>query len=491
MSLTNKVALNTFIQIIGKVVVTAVSLVTIGALTRFLGVSGYGDYTTIFAYVSFWAVLADFGFFWVLVREISKPNSDEKKIFNNVLTFKLLFGLIVFVLCAAVGFLIPQYSWTLKIGIAIVSAGWFWMSLNQTYVGLFQSKLEMYKSVISEVVSRVVILGGVLLAIKLGYDLQYILLVYILGNFINFLISFIFGSRHIKFKPEFDISLWKMILKESFPLALLTFIGLIHFRIDTVILSLYKSSTDVGIYGVPFKILEIIILIPSIFIGNVFPILTKYYHSHDERFSISIQRTFEFLAILAFPVVAGLVLLSQPIIGLIAGQEYLTASTVSIFDINFTAARVLEILAFSIGLTFIISVFSNLLTVIEKQQKQVLPMVIVTVGNIIANMLIIPKYSYVGSAAINVLTELIMLIWWSSLVKKYLHIRLDFRIIPKVVVATLVMSVFLYLFRSSINVIVVSILGVLVYALVAYLLKIFDKTMIKKLLPDSLEKKPS
>lgn len=491
MSLTKKVALNTFIQIIGKVVVTAVSLVTIGALTRFLGVSGYGEYTTIFAYVSFWAVLADFGFFWVLVREISKPNSDEEKIFNNVLTFKLLFGLAVFVLSAAVGFLIPQYSWTLKIGIAIISAGWFWMSLNQTYVGLFQSKLEMYKSVISEVVSRTVILGGVLLTIKLGYGLQEILLVYIIGNFLNFLISFIFGSAHIKFKPKFDLSLWKMILKESFPLALLTFIGLIHFRIDTVILSLYKGSLDVGIYGVPFKILEVIILIPSIFIGNVFPILTRYYHGQDQRFSSSIQKTFEFLAILAFPVVAGLFLLAQPIISLIAGQEYLTASTVSIFNINFTASRVLEILAFSIGLTFIISVFSNLLTVIEKQQKQVLPMIIVTVGNIIANMLIIPKYSYVGSAAINVLTELVMLIWWSSLVNKYLHIRLDLRMIPKIILATLIMSVFLYLVRYSTNVIIVSILGVLVYILIAYLLKIIDKSMIRKLLPGNLEKRTS
>lgn len=485
MSLTKKVALNTLIQIIGKVVVTAVSLITIGALTRYLGVSGYGDYTTIFAYVSFWAVIADFGFFWVLVREISKPKADQANIFNNVLTFKICFGFLVFILAALVGFFIPQYNMTLKLGIAIIAASWFWMSLNQTYVGLFQSKLEMYKSVISEIVGRIIILGGVLFFIQKGYGLQGILSIYIVGNILNFLLSFIFGNSHIRFKPQFDWPVWKMILKESLPLAMISLVGLIHFRIDTVILSLYKGSQDVGIYGVPFKILEIIILLPGIFIGNVFPILTRYFHSNDGRLQLSIQKSFDFLMLLAGPVVAGLILLSEPIIRLVAGQEYITTFTISAFNINFTAPRVLEILAFSVGLTFILTVFANLLTVIEKQRKQVWPMFIITIGNIIANMLIIPQYSYAGSAVINVLTELAMLIWWSILTKRYLQFSINLKVIPKIFAATLIMSVAIYFTRDIFNVIITTIVGITVYGIFAYLFKIIDKDTITKLLSKS------
>src|SRR3990167_1859807 len=249
MSLTRKVAFNTIFQIAGKVIVTAISLVVVALLTRYLGVSGYGDYTTVFTYVSFWAILADFGFFWVLVREISKSATKQEEIFNNIITLKSIFGVVVFILCSLLGFLIPQYSWTVKLGIAIISASWFWMSLNSTYVGLFQSKLEMYKAVIAEVLGRAAILIGVLFLIKINTSLYGILWVYIFGNLLNFLISLYFGSKYVKFRFTYNLKIWKYVLKESLPLVILNFIGFIHFRIDTIILSVMKGSLDVGIYG--------------------------------------------------------------------------------------------------------------------------------------------------------------------------------------------------------------------------------------------------
>ena len=50
MSLTSRVAYNTIIQIIGKVLTTLISLVLIVALARYLGVWGFGQYTIIFAF---------------------------------------------------------------------------------------------------------------------------------------------------------------------------------------------------------------------------------------------------------------------------------------------------------------------------------------------------------------------------------------------------------------------------------------------------------
>jgi len=482
MSLTRKVALNTIFQIVGKIIVTGLSLVVIGFLTRYLGVEGYGAYTTIFAYVSFWAVLADFGFFWVLVRELSKPGADQSKVFDNVITLKFLFGLVVFVLCSIIGFFIPQYSWTIKMGIAIISASWFWMSLNGTYVGFFQSRLEMYKSVISEIVGRLLIFGGVLWLIRLGSNLEGILAVYIIGNFGNFLLSFIFGSYYIKFRPAFDWYYWKIILSESLPLALLSFIGLIHFKIDTIILSLMKGVTDVGIYGVPYKILEIIILLPAIFMGNVFPILTKYYHDHDKRLAGSIQKAFDFLIILAFPIVTGLIILAKPIINFIAGADYLVASTVSFANHDITAPIILMILAVSIGFSFILTIFSSLLTVIGKQRSQVMPMVIITVVNVGLNIWLIPRYSYFAASVVNCITNFMMLIWWNALTHRYLGFRLRYKLVLKVFFSTLIMGFFLYIFRSY-NILISVSIGVVVFSLACYLTKVFNKDLIMQILP--------
>ncbi|MBI2588181.1 hypothetical protein HYW31_00495, partial [Candidatus Berkelbacteria bacterium] len=51
MSTTSRVAFNTAIQFAGRIINTVISLFTIAALTRYLGVALFGQYTTIFAYV--------------------------------------------------------------------------------------------------------------------------------------------------------------------------------------------------------------------------------------------------------------------------------------------------------------------------------------------------------------------------------------------------------------------------------------------------------
>lgn len=482
MNLSQKVAFNTIFQIIGKIIVTALSLITIGYLTRYLGVAGYGAYTTIFAYVSFWGVLADFGFFWVLARELSKPGSNQNYIFNNVITLKIIFGLVVFSLCAIIGLLIPQYNLTLKIGIVVIAASSFWLSLNSTYVGLFQSHLEMYKSAISEILGRVIILVGVIWLVIASASLQSILIVYILANFTNFLLSYIWGRKYIKFKLAFDFPFWKIILWESSSLALLAFIGLIHFKVDTVILSLMKGNTDVGIYGVPYKILEIVLLLPSVFIGNVFPILTRYYHSNDKRLEISFQKTFDFLVIVAIPIVIGLSVLAEPIIKFIAGNDYLSISTVVVSGYNITAPRVLMILSISVGVSFVLSIFSNMLTVIGKQRKQVIPLFFITIINIVLNLIFIPHYSYFASAIITFITETLMLVWWYILFRKYLKFKLRYNVIPKAILAGIAMGIVLY-YLSSFNVLVVSIIGTFIYFFVGYAIKLFDRDMLTKILP--------
>lgn len=483
MSLTKKVAYNTIFQIIGKVITTATSLVTIGYLTRYLGVSGYGMYTTIFAFVSFWAVLADFGFFWVMVRDLAKPQTDKNHVFNNIITLKILFGLIVFSLCTITGFLIPQYSWTLKIGIGVVSASWFWMSLNSTYVGLFQSQLEMYKASISEVLGRLVILGGVIWFVSINASFQSLLSIYVIANFFNFFLNFLLGSKYIKFQPKFDWSFWKVVLIDSFPLALLSAIGIVHFKIDTVILSIIKGPVDVGIYGVPYKILEVITVLPGIFIGNIFPILTRYFHAKDNRLDGAIQKSFDFLVILAVPVVVGLIILAQPIIQLIAGTEYVTASTISVAGQAIAAPQILMILALAVAVTFLPPIFASILTVINKQRKQLLPMLVITVVNIALNLIFIPHYSYLASAVITVFTEAIVLVWWFLLSRKFLHFRLNYKIVPRVLMSSLVMGLVLYFFKS-IDVLLAGVLGIVIYFLAGLIFKLFSKEMIMQFLPN-------
>jgi O-antigen/teichoic acid export membrane protein len=474
MSLTRKVAYNTIVQIVGKVVTTALSLVLIGYLTRYLGVAGYGQYTTIFAYVSFWSVLADFGFFTITVREISKNPKQTSHIFNNVMTLRAILGLLVFSVSFAVALLIPQYSWPIKIGIGLCATSWFWTTLNSTYVGIFQANLKMDRSVFTEILGRIIILLLTLFYIKSGYGLTAIISAYLIGNIINFFASMILGLPWVKFKFAFDFKFWKEIFLETLPMGTIIILGMIYFKADTVILSLMKSSTDVGIYGAPFKIFEILLLIPTMFMGNVFPIITRYIAQKDNRLISAIQKSYDFIILLVFPIVLGVFILAKPIIRFIAGEIFVTTSTIgNIFGQVAAAPMVLQILIFTVGLNFVMQVFNNCIIAASQQKKLVIPYIIFVIVNVGLNLLLIPKFSYIGAAISTFITALMNLIvaYWVAH-KSIIDLNLKQNIIIKSLFSSFVMGLVIYYFNlQNFNLFLSIIVGFFSYFILMILVK--------------------
>ena len=478
---TQKVAFNTVVQIVGKAITTAISLVLIASITRYLGVSGYGQYTTIFAYVGFWAVLADFGFFWILVREISKPKAQVEKIFNNIITLRAFLGLAIFIIAFLVSLFIPTYPLVVKLGIGVCAAGWFWISLNSTYVGVFQSNLKMQYAVVGDVIGRIIIIGLVLTFIKLNYPLNAIIFAYLIGNLVNFSISMYFGRKFVHFKPSFDFKYWKSIFIETLPMGIILVLEVLYFKVDTVILSLFKSSVDVGIYGAPFKIMEILILVPGMFMGNVFPIITKYIVENDKRLHSALQKSYDFLAIIAAPVVGGVFMLATPIIKFIAGEEFVTTSTLPPF-FNHTAASplVLQILVFAIGIYYMTQLYISTTIAMGKQRELVKPYLFCVLVNIGLNLILIPKFSYIGAAFTTIITAASVMFFASRIVARHeANIRFNYSNIFKAIFSALIMMAVLYFINM--NLFVEIIIGAAVYVAVIFLTGGITKETIKTL----------
>ena len=447
MSLTRKVAYNTIIQVAGKVVTTLISLFLVAALTRYLGVAGYGQYTTIFAYTQFFAVLADFGFFWFLVREISKPQADTNKITSNVLTFRSIIAASIFLISFLIGLLIPQYN-DFRLGIGIAAAAGFWMTLNGTYVGIFQNKLRMDKAALTDILGRIVILGIILWQIKGGADLNHILWAYFAGNLVNFIFSAYLGRIYLHFRPAFDFSYWKKIFWECLPIAAVSILSLIYFKIDTVMLSLLKTPVDVGIYGPPYKVVEILVLLPAIFMGNVFPIITRYIYDKDARLQPAFQKAFDFLVILAVPIVIGVVMLATRIIQIVAGPEFVAAHTFGpIWGFSATSAFSLQILIFAVGISFLSHLFGYTIIALGKQRKLIWPNLFLVIFNIAFNLILIPKISYIGAAIVTVITEIFVILLYYLVMKRYMEIAIYLKTLWKALFAGIILGLILYLLK--------------------------------------------
>lgn len=482
MSLTRKVAYNTAAQVISRILQTIGGLILLKIVAKYLGVAGVGELTTVFAYVGLVSIFADMGFFLILVREIAKDPQREQELANNVITMRSLFGLALFLIGFAIVWLL-SYGNDVKISIGIYSLASFWPIIGGTLAAVFQSHFRIDKAAIGDIVRTLGNLLGVLAAISLNTGLPGIFIGYLIGNFLGFLAQFFLVGRYIKFRPTFNLKIWRRLLIEALPMGFVTILGFIYFKIDTVMLSLMKTPTDVGIYSPAFKILEVMSALPAYFMSAVMPIYASYVANKDPRLKAAFQRSFDLLVIMALPIVVGAFVIAGGLVPLLTTNEFLNASTVAIFGIPATAATALRILVFTCLFLFANHALGYLLIAGGYQRKLIIPYIGFTVFNIVANLILIPKLSYVGASLTTVATEILVFSFSAYLVNKYFKLRPALGRFSRALIASLIMGFVIYSFRDLVFLAIFS--GAIVYSLALYLLRGINKNDVWQLIKTS------
>ncbi len=449
------IAYNTIISIAARVLGTIIALVSIGFVTRYLGKEFFGEYITIITFVYTFSVFADLGLYSLLVRDISRPGVDEKKIVSDIFSLRVVSLIVAFFVAIIAGYFFP-YSTHVKNGIIIGAFSFLFFSSSQVLVGVFQKYLKMRVLAIAELSGRFIHLLLILLFVYLDLGFLWIVVALVSGSFINFLITFFSARKLIPFSFRIDFVSWRKIIKEALPIAFSIVFVLIYFRLDAILLSVMKSPTDVGIYGIAYKVLENIIFIPAVFVGLIMPLLSKYAVHNIDKFKFIFQKTFDILVLAALPIVAGLILLAKPIILLIGGSEF-----------TGDASLVLQILAFAIGIIFLGSLFGNSIIALGKQKKAAWIYASGAIFNIIANIIVIPKYSYFGAALTTIFTEIIVTLLMLLLIRKSIDFLPSLSVFIKGLSAAILMYVILY-YLPGLGLVLSILLGAFIYISLIY-----------------------
>lgn len=484
MSYTRKVAYSTIAQMVGKLIGTGVSVVTVALLFRYFGLDGIGQYTTVFAFVGFFAVLADFGLQWTLIRELT-VDKDKKKVFQNIFSFRLLTALILYALSFAVVWFF-KYPYEVKLGVGIIALATFLSTMNSALVSVYINNFRLDITVSADVVGRAVTLGLIYLVVRAGGSFGAAMASYIGGNLITFLINLYILGNFVDFGMAFDFKYWRHVIRQAVPIGIVMIFGFIYYKIDSVLLSVLKSMTDVGIYGTAYKVLEILQTIPVMFLGAAFPLVTRYVTEKDERAQSAFQKSFDFLVLLAVPTVVTFFLLASPIISFIAGAkggEFVSESTVSLFGHAITSVTTMRILIISVGVNFISSLYIYMVISLGKQKDAIVPTMIFALFNVVLNLLLIPKYSYLGAAVSTLLTEFIVLGTYVWLTKRFIHLPIKLNTFFKLLGVGVLMAVLTwFLIRLNLNLFLIIAFGMAFYVLLVVGLKIIPLTMVKSLI---------
>lgn len=441
----------------------ALSLINIGFIARYLGQEGFGSYSLILAFLSIFNILADLGLYSLMTREISRPEADEKKIASNIFTLRIVILLILLALAIiAIGFF--PYPAQVKIGVIIVTLAILFLSASQVLMGIFQKYLKTDKAALAEVIGRAFQLGLSILFIYLDLGFFAILAALVIGAGVIFIFNFFFARKYVFITLAFDFSYWKEVLKMATPIAISLVLTLIYFKIDSIFLSLgfiNRSSgnpiSDVGIYNIAYKVLEGVIFFPAMFVGLIMPLLSKFAFFDREQFKKIFQKTLDILIIFIVPLVAGILILSLPIVILIGGKEFSVS------------AQALQILSIAIGLIFLGNLFGVSIIALNKQKIGAWIYLSGMIFNIVTNLIFIPKYSYIGAASTTVVTEFLVTVLMLILICRTIHYFPRFNVI-KPMIAGLAMGLFIYYFQNW-NLFLLVGLGVVVYFGALYLIK--------------------
>ncbi|MCU0679671.1 MAG: flippase, partial [Planctomycetes bacterium] len=413
MRLATKVAYNTLVQIFSKFLATALGLAAVAIMTRYLGQTGFGEYTTVMTFISFFAIVADLGLTLVTVQLISRPGADEKKILGNLLALRLVTA-VFFLGLAPLAVLFFPYPPLIKLGVAIMTVSFLCAALSQVFVGLFQKHLRLDRVSIAEVAGRLALVAAVVLAVWLDRGLTGVIVATALSGFVSLFLHYFFSRRFTCIKLAWDFGYWREIMQKSWPLAITIFFNLIYLKTDTLLLSLLPRPSaigiiaEVGVYGAAYKVIDILITVPFMFAGIILPVLTaRWAENNRAGFKMILQKACDVMVIFALPLVIGTQFIARQTMVFVAGEEF------------FQSAPVLQILIVAAGVIFPGTMFAHAIIAIDRQKKIINAYIFTAVTAVIGYLVFIPRFSYFGAAWVTIYSEIFIAAASLYLVWKY------------------------------------------------------------------------
>ncbi|MFZ5982169.1 MAG: oligosaccharide flippase family protein, partial [Patescibacteria group bacterium] len=262
MAVARKIAYNVVFSSGAKLVSTILALVSIGFITRYLGKDGFGDYATVLAFLSFFAAILDLGLNAISAREISRPGAREEDIMSRVFSLRVVSSFFVLLIVPAVIFFFP-YSNSVKAGIVIIAFSFLFNASYQVLNGIFQKNLAMDRVAGSELLGKVVQVVLVIVAVRYNWGFSWIIASLFFNMLTSFALIHFWSRKFVRISFEYDPEYWKKFLRESWPMGVSVFITFLYFKMDTILLSVLGSNTEVGIYNAAYKVIENITFFPS------------------------------------------------------------------------------------------------------------------------------------------------------------------------------------------------------------------------------------
>ncbi len=385
----------------------SITILTTMLIARVYGREAFGAFSIMQGIPALFFVIVDFGINAIATRELSKDFTRAQDYLGNIIAIRFLLSMSVILLVGLSLYVFP-YSPELKFGIYLSLFLILTQALFATTNIIFQTKLRYDLSAIGYILGSFVVLGLVLATTYAQASIVWVNFSYVLGGVVTFLINFYFLARlfnlHVAF--NFDPVIWRYLFAQSWPLGLMFVFSQINFKADALMLSVMpvpktlnlNSTEAVAVYGLPYKVFEVALVVPTFFMNAVYPIFVR----HMQESKAKLKQTFTKTTLVLFGagVVAALVgvLLAPLAITILGGAEFAQST------------QVLRLLIIGLPIFYITQPFAWLIVTLGKQKYLPVIYLISACLSFSANFILIPRFSFYASSIITWTSEFVILV---------------------------------------------------------------------------------
>lgn len=391
-----KISVQSLWQVLNKIIISSTMIVVLGLVARNYGANGTGIFTLSLTLLNMLYLGVDLGINAHALPESLKE--DFPATWQKLLGLRIILALILVIVSGLVVLVLPLdpiFRWAVLFGLlSIIGVAVFYNSNL-----LFQSRLRFDLFAYSSISGSLVGLLIVFLLVKSHLGVQYLLLAGTVGYFGSALLSLIFVRHYIKIFPKFELNSSFLIFKKIWPLSLTVFSNVIYFRIDAFILSAVKSFAEVGIYNLAYQIFQSLLVIPAYIMNSFYPLMIKDFAEDRKKFKTNLIKACLGMFTVAVIGMFFTIILAPFAVSIIAGAKDFSGSV--------TALRILSL---GFPAFFVTSVLMWTLIVLKKYKIMMGIYFFGLIFNALANLFVIPVYSYVGASVVTGVSEYLILL---------------------------------------------------------------------------------
>lgn len=409
--MSSHITKNIFWLTASRVVALVLLAIAYFALFRYLKPFGSGQYQFVLSYVLLFSTIVDFGVQQLITKKISEDPGNAKTYFQEFFSFEVLAAVLLYAVLLLVAFF-RHYDKVVFEAIIVTGLGMVMNALTYPFLSVMAAFQDIKKVALINFLNSLVNISVIFAAIIFHRYIVFLASVQVIFGILDLFLYRQFIKKHLP-NPEvlkaifrFDFNLIKNILRQGWPFALLVGFSAIYNRIDVVLITALLGYAQTGLYTAAYKIFDLLGFFPSVVSYTLFPFFAGLMAKKAiGEVRVNLEKYLKLMLAAALPMAVGGMLLSTKLIALVAGPGY------------GQAAPVLAILIWAPAILFIY-IPLNSLVISQLTKKAVMITGINVIVNTVGNLILIPRFGILASAAMTVVSESLQGIFYFYFVRK-------------------------------------------------------------------------